>query len=81
MSQDELDAIGKSIDEYNLTAEEGGSFHLEGNAFFFGLKALLAEANKRKWKEPKSTETRYWAVVYTDLEKVLAYVNTYIEEE
>lgn len=81
MSQGDLDEVGKSIDEYNLTAEEGGSFHLEGNAFFFGLKTLLAEANKRKGKEPKSEATRYWAVVATDLEKVLAYVNTYIEEE
>lgn len=80
LEQDDLDNINKSIDEYNLTAEEGGVTHLEGDAFFFGLKALLREANKRKGKEPKSVETRYWAVVATDLEKVLAYVNTYIKE-
>lgn len=69
---EELDKISKSIDEYNLTAEEGG-VPLTDDAFLLGLKALLATAGKRK-AEPKSEKTRYWAVIYTDLEKTLAYV-------
>lgn len=42
------------------------------------LKTLLEQAEKMKSQEPKSAATRYWAVVYTDLEKVLAYTETFI---
>lgn len=42
------------------------------------LKTLLEQAEEMKKQEPKSNVTRYWAVVYTDLEKVLAYVETFI---
>ena len=44
------------------------------------LKLLLEKANEQKNQEPKNAKTRYWAVVYTDLEKVLAYVETFISE-
>lgn len=70
---DELDNISKSIDEYNLVAEEGG-VPLTDDAFLFGLKSLMGTAKKNKDKQPKTEKTRYWAVIYTDLEKILAYV-------
>jgi hypothetical protein len=38
------------------------------------LKTLLEQAEQMKNEQPKSGKTRYWAVVYTDLEKILAYV-------
>lgn len=43
------------------------------------LETLLEQAKEMKLQEPKNDTTRYWAVVYTDLEKIMAYVNTYIE--
>lgn len=46
--------------------------------FVENLELLLEQANKMKSQEPKSAETRYWAVVYTDLEKIQAYVQAYI---
>lgn len=42
------------------------------------LKILLEKARERKSQEPKSDSTRHWAIVHTDLEKVLAYTKTYI---
>lgn len=42
------------------------------------LKNLLGKAKARKNAELKNDETRHWAVVYTELEKVSAYVNTYL---
>lgn len=42
------------------------------------LKTLLEQAKEMKSQEPKGEKTRHWAVVYTELEKVNAYVNTYI---
>ena len=44
------------------------------------LKTLLEQAKNMKNEEPKSDKTRHWAVVYTELEKVSAYVNTYLQE-
>jgi negative regulator of genetic competence, sporulation and motility len=46
--------------------------------FIDHIKTLLEQAEQQKNEQPKSDKTRYWAVVYTDLEKVLAYVETYI---
>lgn len=46
--------------------------------FVGGLEALLADAKARKNAPEKNDETRYWAVVYTELEKLLAYVKTYL---
>lgn len=42
------------------------------------LKTLLEQAKNQKNEEPKSEQTRHWAVVYTELEKTLAYVKTYL---
>ena len=46
--------------------------------FVTNLETLLEQAKQMKNAEPKSEKTRYWAVVYTDLEKTLAYVKTYL---
>lgn len=45
------------------------------------LKTLLEQAKEMKSQEPKSEKTRHWAVVYTELEKVSAYVQTYLEDK
>lgn len=71
MSQEELDKISKSIDEYNATVNV---------AFVEKLEALLRIANVQKIQEPKTEETRYWAVVYTELEKIFAYVAQNLKE-
>lgn len=42
------------------------------------LKTLLEQAKEMKSQEPKNEVTRYWAVVYTDLEKIQAYVDFHI---
>lgn len=68
---DELDNISKSIDEYNATV--GTDYDFVGK-----LEKLLENAKRRKEAQPKTEETRHWAVVYTELEKVSAYVNTYL---
>lgn len=47
--------------------------------FLENLKTLLAQAAEQKSQEPKSDKTRYWAVVYTELEKVYAYSKTYLD--
>lgn len=44
------------------------------------LKTLLEQAKEMKSQEPKNDKTRHWAVVYTELEKVSAYVQTYLAE-
>jgi hypothetical protein len=44
------------------------------------LKTLLEQAEQMKSQEPKGATTRHWAVVYTDLEKVLAYTETFISK-
>lgn len=46
--------------------------------FVTNLEALLQQAKEQKEQEPKSEKTRYWAVVYTELEKTLAYAKTYL---
>lgn len=46
--------------------------------FVVELEELLEKAKEKKEQEPKSEKTRYWAVVYTDLEKTLAYAKTYL---
>lgn len=74
MSQDELDKIGKSIDDYNATVSPPMSFAQT-------VENILQYANEQKSREPKTADTRNWAVVATDLEKVLAYVNTYLQGE
>ena len=42
------------------------------------LSSLLEKAKEEKEKQPKDEKTRYWAVVYTDLEKTLAYAKTFL---
>lgn len=42
------------------------------------LQKLLEEAKEKKNTEPKSDETRHWAVVYTEIEKLIGYVQTYL---
>ena len=49
--------------------------------FVDNLETLMNQAKEQKEQEPKSDKTRYWAVVYTELEKTLAYVKTYIAKE
>lgn len=49
--------------------------------FIENLKTLLAQAAEQKNQEPKSEKTRYWAVVYTELEKVYAYAQAYLKSE
>lgn len=44
------------------------------------LKILLEKAKEQKSQEPKNDTTRHWAIVHTDLEKVLAYTQTYISK-
>ena len=46
--------------------------------FVTNLETLLQQAKEQKEQEPKSEKTRYWAVVYTELEKTLAYAKTYL---
>lgn len=46
---------------------------METKDFIAALEELLEEAGLKKEQEPKTRETRHWAVVYTELEKVLAY--------
>lgn len=51
----------------------------DNTPYFVGLlESLLEKAQEQKSQEPKSDKTRHWAVVYTELEKVLAYVKTYL---
>ena len=42
------------------------------------LQNLLEKAKENKEQNPKGEKTRHWAVVYTELEKVIAYVRTYL---
>ena len=70
--QEELDRISKEIDDYNATVPVDYDF---GGV----LKSLLGDAKRRKETEPKSEETRHWAVVYTELEKVQAYYQSYLQ--
>lgn len=46
--------------------------------FIDDLESLLDEAQDQKNVEPKSDMTRYWAVIYTDLEKIFAYAVAYL---
>lgn len=46
--------------------------------FIDHLKTLLEQAKEMKSQEPKSEKTRYWAVVYTDLEKILPYAEKHL---
>ena len=41
------------------------------------LQKLLEEAREKKNTE-RSEETRHWTVVYTEIEKLIAYVQTYL---
>ena len=49
--------------------------------FVGALEALLEDAKVRKNAPEKNEGTRHWAVVYTELEKTLAYVKTYLQGE
>lgn len=49
--------------------------------FLDNLKMLMEQAKEQKEQEPKSDKTRIWAVIYTDLEKTLAYAQTYLTKE
>lgn len=62
--------VGKAIDEYQ--------YDLGKKNFQDKLRDLLGEAKEKKSAEPKSDETRHWAVVYTEIEKLLAYAKTYL---
>jgi len=60
-----MDEIQKDINDYQEPI-------LTKN-FLAELSNLMKTAEENKNKEPKSAKTRFWAVVYTDLEKTLAY--------
>jgi hypothetical protein len=60
-----MDEIQKDINDYQEPI-------LTKN-FLAELSNLMKTAEENKNKEPKSEKTRFWAVVYTDLEKTLAY--------
>lgn len=49
--------------------------------FLQNLENLLEQAKQMKSQEPKSDQTRHWAVVYTDLEKVSAYAKTFLNSQ
>lgn len=44
------------------------------------LESLLRDSEKMKSAQPRTDATRHWAVVYTDLEKISAYLKTYLGE-
>lgn len=67
---EDVAGVAKAIDDYQKDIVK--------NQFFNNLKAALDEARLKKNTE-RSEETRHWAVVYTELEKVSAYVNTYLK--
>ncbi len=69
-AENDLEKIRQNIEEYQKDIVK--------NQFFNNLSLLLKEAEVKKNAEPKSSETRYWAVVYTELEKVSAYAKTYL---
>jgi hypothetical protein len=45
------------------------------------LSVLKQEAKDRKVSADDSEKARHWAIVYTELEKISAYVETYLSEE
>ena len=45
------------------------------------LDRLKQEAKDRKVSSDDGEVARRWAIVYTELEKVSAYVHTYLEED
>lgn len=45
------------------------------------LEGLKQKAKSLKLSSADGEEARHWAVVYTDLEKVSAYVQTYLVKE
>lgn len=45
------------------------------------LDEALEKAQEQKSQSEKNIKTRHWAVVYTELEKVSAYVQTYLEDK
>lgn len=52
------------------------------NVFVDKLSELLQEAHERKTDTTDAqTNTRRWAIVYTDLEKIKAYVSYFLVEE
>lgn len=65
-----MEEIDKAIQDYNNP--------IAAKAFRVVLENLLSQAKTLKEQEPKSEQTRHWAVVYTELEKTLAYVKTYL---
>jgi hypothetical protein len=65
-----MDEVNKAIEDYQ--------YPIRKKNFQDKLNDLLGEAKDRKNAEPKTDETRYWAVVYTELEKVSAYTKTYL---
>jgi hypothetical protein len=69
MSED-IAGVGKDIDNYQK--------NIITNTFVEDLALLLEEANENKNAQPRSDSTRHWAVIYTELEKLLAYTKTYL---
>ena len=68
--KEDIAGAGKAIDNYEAPIN---------NAAFRGrLNNLLAGAEEKKSSEPRSDATRHWAVVYTELEKISAYLKTYL---
>lgn len=45
------------------------------------LEGLIQEALDKRNSADDSEKARRWAIVRTDLEKVVAYVNEYLEED
>lgn len=49
--------------------------------FLSSLEDLLQMAKTSKQNADDSEDARHWAIVYTELEKVLALVKTYLVKE
>lgn len=67
---EDVAGVSKAIDDYQAP--------INAAAFRGRLNNLLAGAEENKNSEPKSNQTRHWAVVYTELEKISAYLKTYL---
>ena len=68
MTEDIAD-VNKAIEDYQKDIVKKN--------FVNNLKILLQEAEIKK-NAGRTEESRHWAVVYTELEKVSAYVHTYL---
>ena len=65
-----MDEIEKAIGDYQEP--------IMTKNFLAELSNIMKTAETNKNKEPKSAKTRHWAVVYTELEKTLAYAEKYL---